>query len=306
MSRAMVIVNPLARGGVSRAKWPLVSYWLKKAGLSFDYAFTEHTGHGIKLASEAADKGYELIIAVGGDGTVNEVVNGIVGEDGRGRTTLGIISAGTVGDFVHTLGIPRDVIKACQLFSNYKQITIDLGSVEYIKDDQKVRRFFINTAGMGFVTDVVGGAHKRLKFIGGTIPYVIGMIPTVFSYQNKDVVLEIDGERREERDFVVVINNGRYLGGGKVFPDADPCDGVLDVALVGDMGKLEALWSFPRFYRGTHIGRPKIKLCQAKSVSVESPQRLLVQMDGEIVGEVPASVGIIPAALNIAIGESDD
>jgi YegS/Rv2252/BmrU family lipid kinase len=300
MLYAKVIVNPLARGGVSRIKWPLIHESLKHAGLSFNYAFTEGTGHGSELAREAVEEGYELVIAVGGDGTVNEVVNGLVDESGRGRATLGIISAGTVGDFSHSLGIPRDVFKSCRLFSNFKRTTVDLGCVEYMKDNQRRKRFYINTAGLGFVTDVVGGTDRRLKFIGGTIPYVIGLIPTVKNYSNKDIILSIDGESRRERDFVVVVNNGRYLGGGKVFPDADPCDGLLDVVIVGNMSKLEALWSFPRFYTGTHAGCPKINLCKARSVSVESLQPLPIQMDGEVVGELPASFQVVPSALDVA------
>ncbi len=300
MSHAMVIVNPLARGGVSRAKWPLISYWLKRAGLSFDYAFTEYAGHATELARRAVEKGFELVIAVGGDGTVNEVVNGIIDESGRGRATLGIISAGTVGDFVHSLGIPRDVIRSCRLFANYRRMTVDLGCVEYMKDGQHTKRYYANTAGLGFATDVVGGTDRRIKFIGGTIPYVIGMIPTVKNYSNKDIKLSIDDESRQERNFVVVVNNGRYLGGGRVFPDADPCDGLLDVAVVGDMNKLEALWSFPRFYMGNHEGLPKINLCKAKNVSVESSQPLPIQMDGEVVGELPASFWVVPSALDVA------
>lgn len=302
MPYAKVIVNPYARGGVAKVKWPLIKYLLKDAGLNFDHAFTGGPGHGTQLARDAVENGYELVVAVGGDGTANEVVNGLVDDNGRGRATLGIISAGTVGDFVHTLGMPRDIIRACRLFSGFKPKSVDLGAVECVEGGQRVRRFYINTAGLGFVTDVVGGAKRQLKFIGGTMPYIVGLIPRAMNYQNKDLMIDIDGRRREERGFVVVVNNGRYLGGGRVFPQADLCDGLLDVAVVGDISRLEALWSFPRFYTGTHVGRPKIDLCKARRVTVDSPQRLPIQIDGDIVGEVPASFWVIPGALDVATG----
>lgn len=302
MSRAMVIVNPYARGGVSRVTWLVISDALKRAGVNFDHVFTEWPGHGVELSKEAVEKGYELVIAVGGDGTVNEVVNGLVDDEGRGRATLGIISAGSVGDFGHMMGLPRTYTSSCRMFADYRKTTVDLGMVEYSDKGKKVRRFYINTAGVGFVSDVVRGADRRMKFIGGTVPYAIGMAPLVMRYRNKDVVLNIDGNRTEERDFVIVVNNGRYLGGGKVFPDADPRDGLLDVAVVGDMSRLQMITALPRFYVGTHIGHDKIRMCQAKSIEVDSPQQLPLQVDGELVGETPVSFRVVPAALTVATG----
>jgi YegS/Rv2252/BmrU family lipid kinase len=298
----MVIVNPYARGGVSRVTWLVISDALKRAGVDFDHAFTEEVGHGIELAKGAAEKGHELVIAVGGDGTVNEVVNGLVDDEGKGKATLGIISAGSVGDFGHMMGLPRTYANSCRMFADYKKTTVDLGMVEYFDKGQKVRRFYINTAGVGFVSDVVRGADRRMKFIGGTVPYAIGMVPLVIRYRNKDVVVNIDGDRTEERDFVILVNNGRYLGGGKVFPDADPSDGLLDVAVVGDMSKLQMITTLPRFYVGTHIGHDKIRMCQAKSIEVDSPQQLPLQVDGELVGQTPVSFRVVPAALTVATG----
>lgn len=302
MSRAMVIVNPRARGGVSRVTWLVISDALKRAGIDFDHAFTEGVGHGVELAEGAVEKGYGLVIAAGGDGTVNEVVNGIVDDDGRGRATLGIISAGSVGDFGHMMGLPRTYAGACRMFADYNKTTVDLGMVEYFDKGQKIRRFYINTAGVGFVSDVVRNADRRMKFIGGTVPYIIGLVPIVVRYRNKDVVLNIDGDRTEERDFVIVVNNGRYLGGGKVFPDADPSDGLLDVVVVGDMSRLQMITTLPRFYVGTHISHNKIRMCRAKTVEVDSAQRLPLQVDGELVGETPVSFRVVPAALSIATG----
>lgn len=302
MSHAKVIVNHFAGGGVSGKRWPHISELLKDAGLSFDHVFTDGVGHGIELASEAASQGYELVIAVGGDGTVNEVVNGLVDETGKGRATLGIISMGTGGDLVRSLGIPRDYTEACRLLSNFKRATIDLGIVEYMIGGERVRRFFINTAGLGFDAVVVERQKGFPKIITGTLPYVICLMLTLGGYRNKQVILDVEGVKEEQRVFSVVVNNGRYFGGGmKVAPNADLCDGLLDVIVLGDMSKIEVLWNFPRVYRGTHITHPKVSTYQARSIEIQPSERMLLQADGELLGEAPASFQVLPAALTVAI-----
>ena len=302
MTHAKVIVNPVARGGVTGKRWPHISKLLRDAGLTFDYDFTQGVGHGIELASEAVASGYELVIAVGGDGTVNEVVNGLVDERGRGRATLGIISSGVGSDAARSLGIPQEYAPACRLFSNFKTAAIDLGAVEYMMGDEKVRRFFINTAGLGFDAAVVKRTHGLIKVIRGTIPYALGFVTVLATYRNKDVVINIDGATQEQRVFSVVVNNGRYFGGGmKIAPDADPCDGFLDALIIGDAGKSEVLLAFLKVYKGTHINHPKLRLCQVKSIEVNTTERMLLHVDGELLGQAPAKFRVHPAALTVAI-----
>lgn len=299
---ARVIINPFAGGGTTGKRWPQISELLREAGLTFDHDFTEGVGHATQLTREAVTKGYELVIAVGGDGTVNEVVNGLVDEGDKGRATLGIISMGTGGDSARSLGIPRHYAQACRLFSDFKRLTIDLGAVEYVSNNQRVRRFYINTAGLGFDAAVVERQKGFPGIIRGTLPYVICLVLTLGGYRNKKVNLDIEGAKEEQRVFTAVVNNGRYFGGGmKIAPDADLCDGLLDVVVIGAMSKLEFLWNFPRVYRGTHITHPKVRVYRAKEVGVESVERLLLQVDGELVGEAPASFRVLPGALTVAI-----
>ncbi len=303
MSRAKVIINPTCRCGLSGKRWPHIRSLLQEAGLSFDHEFTQGVGHATQLARDAVVQGYELVIAVGGDGTVNEVVNGLVDEEGKGRTTLGIISMGTGGDAVRSLGIPGNYTQSCRLFSNFKEVTIDLGAVEYGRGDERVRRLFINTAGLGFDAAVVERFRRSsLRRIKGTMPYVICLLRTLGGYGNKGVSVEIDGVGEERRIFSIIVNNGRYFAGGmKIAPDADLCDGLLDVIIIGDVGKLEVLRTFPKVYRGTHITHPKLALYRGKSIRVDSVERLLVQADGELLGETPASFWVLPSALSVAI-----
>ena len=302
MTHAKVIVNPMARGGIAGKRWPHINRLLRDAGVSFDCDFTEDVGHGIELAREAVAKGYELVIAVGGDGTVNEVVNGLVDERGKGRATLGIIITGVGNDIVRTLGIPRDYAHACRLFSNFETATIDLGAVEYMMGDEKVRRFFINTAGLGFDAAVVERTRGQTKAIRGIKPYAFGLLTALRAYRNKDVVINLDGATQEQQVFLVVVNNGRYFAGGmKITPDADPCDGFLDALILGDLGRLEVLWNLPKVYKGTHLTHPKSRSCRVKAIHIASTERLLLQVDGELVGQAPASIQVFPAALKVAI-----
>ena len=305
MSYAKVIINPVAGGGRSGKWWPRISELLKDTGLSFNHSFTEGMGHGIELARESVDKGYELVIAVGGDGTVNEVVNGLVDEGNKVRTMLGIITTGTGGDAGRTLGIPRHYADACRLLANMKKLTIDLGVVEYASNNRRVRRFYINTAGLGLDAAVVEKAERfrRFKIMRGTIPFVVGFLTTIITYHGKDVVLNIDGKKREERNLLIVVNNGCYFGGGmKIAPHADPGDGLLDWVTVADMGKIRLLWNSPRVYRGTHITLPTVRVGRARSIEVEAKERMLLQVDGELVGQAPATFSVLPTALTVAVG----
>ena len=303
MSYAKVIINPFARGGRTGKWWPRISKLLKDAGLSFDHSFTEGVGHGIELAKEAADKCYELVIAVGGDGTVNEVINGLVDEGGKGRAMLGIISTGTGGDVVRTLGIPSHYADACRLLANPKRLTIDLGVVEYVSDNRGIRRFYINTAGLGLDAAVVKRTRRFTIKRYTIIPFVLGFLATIITYHGRNVVLNIDGEKWQERVFLIVVNNGCYFGGRmKIVPDADPRDGLLDVVTVADMGKIRLLWNFPRLYRGTHVTHPMVMVCRARNIEVEAEERMLLQVDGELVGEAPANFSVLPAALTVAVG----
>ena len=306
MYSAKVIVNPQARGGVAGKLWPVINMLLKNTGLSFDHELIEEAGQGIELAKRAVEKGYNLVIAVGGDGTVNEVANGLIDENGKGLATLGVIGAGTQNDIGRMLNLPWDYIRACQIFDDFKTATIDIGAVDYTFHNQKTRRYYLNTAGVGFVSDVIESSmpNFKLKAIGGSAPYVIGLMPRVMSLSNKDLTISIDGETHKERDFSLIVNNGRYLGGGRVFPNATPYDGLLDVAILGDMSKVEALLNFPFFYTGNNTNLPKVKMQRARTVTVDSIQKIPLQIDGELIGETPATFRVVPSALRVAVKNS--
>jgi len=299
---AKVIVNPVAGAYSTRRKWPRISRLLKHFGLSFDYEYTEGVGHAIELAKAAASDGYSYLVSVGGDGTANEVANGILNSTGPEGTALGIISTGTGSDFARSSGIPRHYVSACSCLTSSRRLLIDVGVVEYINKGQLAQRFFINAAGIGFDATVVEATERFPKYLGGTIPYVAGLLRTFLGYRNKSVILRIGDNVEETRIRSVIVANGSYVGGGMhVAPEASLNDNLLDVVIIGDIGRFDLLKSMPMVYKGTHGNHPKVSMEKSARVTVESSEKVLVHADGELLGEGPASFWVMPAALNIVV-----
>jgi len=296
------IVNPVAGAGKTARKWPHIMSLLKDIGLRFEHDLSEAPGHAIELAKAAAKQGYERVVSVGGDGTVNEVVNGLYQAGSIGDAVLGIISTGTGSDYIRTLGIPRPYEAACQCLMGSKKLTVDLGVVEYIEEGQLVKRLFVNFAGFGFDAEIVRRTTQGFKALGATAAYLTGLFTTLICYQNKRVSLTVDDEAVDSKVCTVIMSNGRYGGGGMLTaPEAELTDGLLDVIIIGDLSKPDLLRSLPRIYRGTHLTHPKVTLKRAGVVEVKSAQPLPLQADGELLGEIAARFYVLPAALKVVI-----
>lgn len=295
-----VIINPAAGASSTFRKWPQIKQLLKHIGLSFDYQYTECSGHAIELAYEAASDGYRYLVAVGGDGTINEVANGMLNTQNAGKTSLGVINTGTGSDFVRSLHLPRDYAQACPVLKSGSRMRVDVGVAEFYKDGKQVKRYFMNSAGIGFDAEAANATNRIPKFIKGTIPYLMGLASTLCKYHNKNVKLSLGDGVEEQKVLSVVIANGRYFGGGMLIaPKAELSDSLFDVLTIGDMSKFDLLKSFPTIYKGTHIYHPKVCVQRTNQISVESEERLLIQADGEIIGEGPAKFSIVPSALSV-------
>lgn len=283
-------------------KWPQIMALLKSIGLDFQHDWTEAPGHARELAQTAIKKGSELVVSVGGDGTVNEVANGLYDSGNTADVMLGIISTGTGCDYIRTVGIPRACREACQCLANPRKLAVDVGSVEYISNGQTIKRLFVNFAGLGFDTEIVRATTQRFKALSSKPSYLLGLLTTLLSYRNRKISLIVDGEKIEEKVCTVLINNGRYGGGGMfTAPEAELTNGLLDTLIVGDLSKLDLLWSLPRVYRGTHLTHPKVTLKKAKEIEINSAEPLFLQADGELLGELPARFRVLPASLNLAV-----
>ena len=300
---AKVIVNPAAGANSTRRKWPDIQSLLRRSGLSFDYQFTESPGHGIELAKTAASDGYRYLVAVGGDGTIHEVANGILQTNNTQETSLGIICTGTGSDLSRTIGVSHDYARSLSSLTNPRRLTIDIGSVKYQKQGQTHQRYFVNYAGIGIDAEVVQATERFPKFFGGTIPYLTGLVFTFIGYRNKPVDLRI-GDRAVEKTRVlsVVVANGRYFGGGmQIAPEAKPDDSLFDMVIVGDIGKFDLIKTMPRVYKGTHLTHPKVRLEKDTCITIQSSRKFLLHADGELLGEGPASFSILPKALCLAV-----
>jgi diacylglycerol kinase (ATP) len=297
-----LIVNPAAGAGKTAKKWPQIMSFLKSSGLRFEHDLTEAPGHAIELAKAAARKGYEIIVSVGGDGTINEIVNGLHDSGSIADVTLGIVGTGTGGDYIRTIGIPRHYEASCQRLLNPQKLTVDLGVVEYPNNGQMARRLFVNFAGLGFDAEIVRATTQKYKALGSVASYLMGLLSTLMLYQNQEVSLELDGEAENRKVCAVMMSNGKYGGGSMlVAPHADPRDGLLDVLIIDDLSKPDLLWSLPRIYRGTHLTHPKVTMKKAREIYIQTRQPLSLQADGELLGESPARFSVLPAALNIIV-----
>jgi len=303
---ARAIVNPAAGGHSTYREWPLIRKHLIDNGLLLDDVYTEGTGHAIELAMEAANSDYRYIIAVGGDGTVNEVVNGILNSAASHNTTLGIVSAGTTCSFARSLGIPLDPVSSCNLLISQNRLLIDVGIVEYTGAGQKLRRFFINGADVGFGAAVVEAAIQSPSRFGrkfSYIPRAIGGFASLASYGNKRVTVRVEDEDEDAYDCaMLVIANGAYFGGGmKIAPDARLNDGLLDMVIFGNMSKSELLKTWPLTYKGRHIRHDKVRLLKIRNVTIQCTEKILVEADGELLGEGPVSFSVVPSALTVVV-----
>jgi diacylglycerol kinase (ATP) len=300
---AKCIVNPVAGAGRTGREWPRIMDLFRANGLRFEYDITEAPGHAIELAREAARNGYDMVVSVGGDGTINEIVNGLYASGNIKDATLGIVSTGTGSDYIRTVGVPRRSEEACRCLLSRRKRLVDLGIVEYTSNGRKEERLFVNFAGFGFDAEIVRRTTRQFKSLGAVPSYLLGVLATFISYQNRDISISLDGESLDTRVCTVIMNNGRY-GGGRMFtaPNADLADGLLDVLFVGDLSKPDLLWSIQRIYRGTHLTHPKVTMKKAKEIEVRSSTgKMQIQADGELLGEVPARFRVLPSLLNVIV-----
>ena len=296
-----LIVNPVAGNGQGARLWPRLREELHGEGAEFDHVFTEGPDHAVVLSRQAVADGCRLIAAVGGDGTIHEVVNGLVidGQVPEG-VVLGAISCGTGSDFARTVGLMQEPLAAARRLVHGSEHRIDLGVIHCWREGQGIIEYFPNAAGLGFDGEVALRVNRKSKAGGGTIPYLISLVATLITYENKPVVVTLDDRTLQQRANAIVAANGRYFGGGMhIAPDATPDDGLFDVVIIGDVTKLELLLQVPRVYRGTHLTHPKVDVYRSRTVRVETAQRLLLQADGEYVGEAPAAFRLLPGALTV-------
>lgn len=306
----MVICNPISGSGLGIGRLARLRRAFEEAGIRYTSEVTGAKGHASLLARAAVQAGCSTVIAIGGDGTLFEVVNGIMRHDGsnlplRDGVAVGLVQAGRGSDFGRSAGIPTDVDTAIERLLEGRTDRIDLGHVQYHSSAGEVReRFFVNAAGMGFDAEVTVRANSAPRVLGGTVPYLSSLFTTLVSYRNKHITITIGGENVcwKGKANSMVVANGQFFGGGmKIAPEAALSDGEFDLVILGDFDKIDLVRNVPRVYDGSHLTHPKVHLLRAHEIEATSPDRLLLQADGEVLGRAPARFSIVPGALTLIV-----
>jgi diacylglycerol kinase (ATP) len=248
-----------------------------------------------ELTSLARDADAELLVVVGGDGSVNEVVNGIAGRS----VDLAVIPRGTGKDFARTHAIPTRFDDAVRVALTGRVRELDLGHVTFPGGE----RYYANVASLGMSGAVAQRANSMSKALGGRATFFYALVREFVGWQNTNVRVRLDGAERTGPMHDVVVANGRFHGGGmKLAPDAAADDGLFEVLLIGDVSKLDFVTTAAKLYKGTHVTHPKVEILRSPFVDVDADAALPLETDGELVGTTPARFEIVPRALRVRVG----
>ena len=301
----VVIANPRAGRGKAAAALPQIESVLRDEGLDYRIVRTTHPGHATDAAHHALRNGERYLVAGGGDGTVHEVVNGMIrnGTPIAPGAVLGVVAAGSGCDFVRTFGLPGDAGSAASRLAGDRVRVIDVGTVTCTDGGAERTRYFVNIAEAGLGGAVVART-ARLGQLGrflGAARYASGFALTLPGFRPAPVRLDADGQASSWRAFNVVVANCRFYGGCmQISPISDPGDGLLDV-LVMTGPKSDAFATLPKVYRGTHLPHRNIAELRAARIRLDADRPFPVEADGEIVGTTPVSFGIIPAVIRLKV-----
>ncbi len=282
MPSLRVIVNPAAGNGNGQIQTDRVRSLLRANGLDFDLVHTRGPGHAIELACEASLKGYKAVVAVGGDGTANEVLNGLMqAKVSGGDALLGMVSVGTGNDFAYAAGIPQGVETACQCLASGHRRWIDVARVT--GGDWPQGRYAGNGIGVGFDVTATIEVHK-IKRITGTAAFLLAALKTLLLYYKAPTItVQADGQTYRDRYLMISAMNGRRFGRGfYTAPEAQPDDGLFDLVLAQQASRITILLLIGRYMRGTHIAHPKISALRARRITIRADGGLNSHADGEI------------------------
>ena len=294
---AVFLVNPASANGSTGRRWPVLARRAADLGLRGDALLSERPGQLTELAAEAVRTGATRLVVVGGDGTVYEVVNGVLGAGG-GDVEIAVLSRGTGTDFARSLGLPRKFDEAVRVALHGRVRTIDAGRATFHHGEA----WFANFAGAGISGAIARDANASSKALGGRASFMVSTVKVFARWKSADVEAVVGAESRRGRMFEIVAMNGPYAAGGmRIAPDASLDDGLLDCVLFGDVTKLDFVTTFPKIYSGRHLAHPKIELVRGSTVSVESDPPLPVVLDGEQPGTTPARFEIVPGALRVRV-----
>jgi diacylglycerol kinase (ATP) len=299
----LVIVNPNA--GIRRAEkeWPNIEKHLTEEGFLFDAHLTEKPEHAIELARKHISLGYNKIIVVGGDGTFNEVANGILMQKRipSHEVILGMITVGTGNDWGRMYNIPFDYRQAIAILKRGDTFIQDACHVKYSTGIKIRERFLVNMAGMGFDAEVAAKVNRmKEKGRGGTLSYFMNIFSTLMQYRAKTAHLLIDNNKTSAQIFSLNVGVCQFNGGGmKQLPHAVPNDGLLAVTIIKKLNKLKVITNVHRLYSGSFTRMQEVITASAIRVDITSDKNIYLEVDGESIGHTPIEFKIIPGAIQL-------
>ncbi|UCH46905.1 MAG: diacylglycerol kinase family lipid kinase [Betaproteobacteria bacterium] len=299
--RWFAILNPKSGGGRAARDRGRIEKELSHAGVAYDLEVSAHAGHARLLAEQAASRGYRRLLCVGGDGTLNEVLNGALGCGAveANELTLALIPVGRGNDWARGRGIPRRYATVAGLIANGMTIHHDVGVIEHAADDARQMRHFLNVAGAGFDAHVVSMVESDRW---GALTYLAALPAGFASYRCPDLEISSNGETSTGKVFVIFAAIGRYCGGGmSIAPRALPDDGLLDVVVIGDISKWELVLNIRRLFDGSIEKYRKVRTFRTNAVEIAGPVPVTTEVDGELCPPTPARISLLERQIRVVV-----
>lgn len=298
-----IIANPKSGKGKLKREKEKVQSLLMSAGITAEWHFTDYAGHAIELAKQASLQGYSNFISAGGDGTLHEVVNGLMLSNLPTTFTVGLIPIGTGNDWAKTFDYPIQTEKAVERIKTGNSILHDVGKVVLQSETGEITKYFINIAGLCYDAFVTHQTNVgKAKGEGGKFYYLKTILANLFSYQNTLVTYAVDGQEFSGPMFNLCVGINRFNGDGvQQCPYAKPDDGLFDITAYTDFTKLQLISNLPHLKTGAFVKHPKMRIHTGKEVKVSSVPEVMVEADGEDLGMTPATFSILPQAIRMIV-----
>jgi len=312
MNKVHVIVNPYSARGQTGKRWETIKEAIRSHFREFKYVFTQKPRQATEIARELLRDGFDLLIGVGGDGTLNEISSGFFhaqsGQAINRDAAVGIIPSGTGSDFIRFMKIPREFEKSAARIKNAKNKSIDVGKIAYggpagTGAPAPRTQYFVNVADFGLGAEVIRNISRIESIRRGALTYYRGLLSTIMSYRSKKVRMTLDSGQQLQGEYLIgAVANGRIFGGGMVIaPDAEPDDGMFDLVLIEPMRRLEIVANSRLLYSGKIASNPKVHIVKTRRVQVDSPDEVHIEYDGEVGERLPAEFTIVERALNFRV-----
>ena len=293
----LAVMNPVAGHGRAARAWPALAAALESLGVAVDLVTTRAPGEATRLVAEGVANGRRRVLAVGGDGTLHEVLNGMVGAPGR--MTLAVAPFGTGNDWARGHGIPRDAGAIAAMLSAGRTIGHDVGEIDYRVESRRERRYFINLAGVGYDAYVLENMPTRGP---RSLAYLAGVVGGLLKYRPALTTVDAGGVRRTGRYFAAFAAIGRYAGGGMQFaPCAKHDDGLVDLVTIDHLGIFATIARLPKIYSGRLLGDPAVYWCATESIVIATDPPVRVEADGQLLGTTPVRIRTLRRAIDVVV-----